>query len=101
MTDLALRTAREMSRLTAPQRELRWPRNEDSLWSPADRMTLLQVVAERDELREQLANVRDLSDRLIDTCDAQRERIVEDYAACPPPDGEAVQGKIRHEAAQR
>jgi hypothetical protein len=69
-------TAREQSRkVRQPPRDLRWPRDEESLWSPGDRFVLQEVMAERDRLKEQLDNVRELSSRLIDTCDAKDEQI--------------------------
>lgn len=68
--------AREPSRFTPRVRELRMPRvEEESSWSPSDRLALKEVTADRDRLREQLDHVRDLSDRLIDTCEAKQAQI--------------------------
>jgi len=68
--------SREQSRFTPRVRELRMPRGgEESVWSPSDRLSLKEVTADRDRLREQLGHVRDLSDRLIDTCEAKDAQI--------------------------
>jgi chromosome segregation ATPase len=54
------------------------PRPEDS-WSPALRVAespeLQALVQERDQLREQLRHVKDLSSRLIDKVDEQAHQI--------------------------
>jgi chromosome segregation ATPase len=76
MEQHTLRTAREQTGKSARKRDLRWPtKQEDSVWSPADRTALAEVTAERDQLREQLGHVRDLSSRLIDASEAQQDRI--------------------------
>jgi hypothetical protein len=63
------------------KREARRQRQEESLWSPAERFVLREVLEERDRLREQLDSVRELSDRLIDTIDRKDTRIAELEAA--------------------
>jgi DNA repair exonuclease SbcCD ATPase subunit len=71
MNNLALRMDRDDALFNGPSNDLRLPRIDDSSWSPV----LAQVIAERDELKVQLENVRDLSDRLIDVGEAQQQRI--------------------------
>ncbi len=57
----------------------RGARSEERTWSPALRSTespeLQALVQEREQLREQLFHVRDLSSRLIDRVDEQDQRI--------------------------
>jgi hypothetical protein len=72
MSNPAPRAERDETFVNARPRDLRWPRIDDTSWSPV----LAEVIAERDELKQQLDHVRDLSDRVIDIADAQQARIV-------------------------
>jgi hypothetical protein len=56
-------------------RDLRWAALDEGAWSPTERPLNEALVFERDQAREQLRHVRELTERLIEGADTYQDRI--------------------------